>query len=374
MRVAIFGGAFDPIHCEHFKLVEAAIQQLKLDKVIVMPSFLSPHKQNGNTSARDRFEMCRLAFRRVPQVTVSDYELCRSDTSYSYLTCKWFSQQYPQAQRFFLVGADMLGNFPQWYQPQEILKYVDLAACGRGAELSKDDHRKFIEKFGCDFCEVHFTGDNISSTELRVALAFPDSDLSAIDENVLAYIRERELYQYPVQARALTLEKSERRVHSYRVARMACKRARELKIKEENALLAAMLHDCGKYISLDDPLLSAFQPQNDVPQTVMHQYIGAYLAEHEFGIADEDILNAIRYHTSGRPNMSMLEKLIFLSDLLEEGRAFPGVEDLRKLFWRDIDECLIESLREQLKYLQKENIPICPLTEQAYRWISLNKS
>lgn len=375
MRVAIFGGAFDPVHIEHVKLVRAAIEQLRLDKVIVMPSFLSPHKQNGgNVSAQERYEMCRIAFRNVHEAEVSDFELLRGETSYSYVTCGWLAERYPSAERFFLVGADMLDYFPRWVRPREILRFVRLAACGRGVVLTQKEHDKFLENFGTDFSEVNFTGKEISSTGLRVALAFPNTDLSALDEEVLAYIEERGLYRFPAYSCALELEKPERRAHSYRVARMACARARSLGIKEEKALLSAMLHDCGKSLSLEDPLLSDFCAPKNVPDAVMHQFSGAFLAEHKFGITDEEILDAIRYHTSGKPDMSPLGKLIFLSDLLEEGRHFEGVAPLRKLFWVDLDACLERALEEQLNYLRRDNKPIFPLTELAYRWILEHKS
>ena len=100
----------------------------------------------------------------------------------------------------------------------------------------------------------------------------------------------------------------------------------------------------------------------------MHQYTGAYLAEHTFGVTDTDVLNAIRYHTSGRPNMSTLEKLIFLSDMLEAGRDFPHINSLRAWFGRDLDECMYRSLRYELKYLKKGKGEIYPLTFRAYEY------
>ena len=104
----------------------------------------------------------------------------------------------------------------------------------------------------------------------------------------------------------------------------------------------------------------------------MHQYGGAYVAEHVFGVRDEGILNAVRYHTSGRENMSGLEKLIFLADLLEEGRDFDGVEKLRKIFRRDVDECFMAALKNQLEYLKATGGEVYPLTERAYLYMKEN--
>lgn len=371
MRIALFGGSFDPVHKEHVNLIASAIRALRLDRVLIMPSRVAPHKREGaHASGEERLAMCRIAFRNLPEAEVSDFELRQENTSYSYLTCRWFAERHPDAERFFLVGADMLENFFFWRNPDEILKNVTLAACGRGDLLPQEFHRRFIGRFGCDFQEVPYIGRAISSTNLRVSIGFGKNDLPDLDEEVFRYLCKRKLYQYPVQLRALDLEKPERREHSFRVACMACERARGLQIQEEKALLASMLHDCGKNVSLSDLMAKGFVPPEKVPGPVMHQYSGAYLAEHVFAVKDEDVLNAIRYHTSGRAEMSELEKLIYLSDLLEEGRRFPGVEMLRDLFWKDLDQCLFVSLKEQIKYLEKEKKSIYFLTKEAFHWIS----
>ena len=149
---------------------------------------------------------------------------------------------------------------------------------------------------------------------------------------------------------------------------MACKRSKSLGIPLEKALIAAMLHDCGKYVSLSSPLLAGFRCPPGVPEPVLHQYTGAYLAEHSFGVSDAEILDAIRYHTSGREGMGRLEKLVFLSDMLEDGRNYDGVEALRALFWRDLDACLKTAFCEQLAFLRASGRPVYPLTERAAEW------
>ena len=102
-----------------------------------------------------------------------------------------------------------------------------------------------------------------------------------------------------------------------------------------------------------------------------HQFAGAYVAEKHFGVTDEDVLNAIRYHTSGRPNMSELEKLIFLADMLEEERHYDGVEELRALFWarEGLDACLTEALYQTLQFIKNKKEKMYPLTEAAYEYM-----
>ncbi len=368
MAIGIFGGSFDPVHSQHVRYAEEAIKSLGLTKLYVLPSFVAPHKKSGaHASASDRLELCKLAFSHLPEVEVSDYEIKAGGTSYSYLTCRHFKEEYPDEKIYFFVGADMLEDFFTWRNPDELLEYCTLAACGRGKEGTEVLKARFFQRFQKEFVTVPFRGEEVSSTQIRVNLAFrrPSGLPSAVEE----YIRRKNLYEYPCIFEALALEKPSRQAHTYRVAMMATMRARSVGVGEEAALLAAALHDCTKYLPLDDARLRDCTIAHDVPSPVVHQFTGAYLAERTLGISDGEILNAIRYHTSGRENMSTLEKLIFLADTLEEERDFPHVEELRALFWQDLDECLYQTLAHQTEYLRKTGKEIYPLTERAYRWI-----
>ncbi len=375
MKIGLFGGSFDPVHAEHVRFAQAARAALGLDRLIVLPAGVAPHKPCGAfASGEDRLAMCRIAFAGIPWAEVSPFEVNEGGRSYTYLTCRHFAQLYPGAQLFFLVGEDMLEDFFSWKEPDDILAHATLAACGRGDRAPDALHARFRARFQRDFVTVPFTGEAVSSRMLRTALAFGKPS-EGVDGGVMDYIRKNGLYTHPAIAPALALEKEARREHSYRVARMAVERAHSLRIPEPKALLAAALHDCGKYVPHDSPLLEDFTPPEQVPAPVMHQYTGAYLARHSFGIEEEDVLDAIRYHTSGRAEMSPLGMLIYLADLLEEGRDFAGVEELRALFWTDLEGCFLRSLEEQLVYLKHTKKPVYPLTEQAYRWIKqkLNK-
>ncbi len=372
MKIALFGGSFDPVHNEHIGYIRAAKEALGLNKVIVIPSYRAPHKSFGAVAqAQDRLNMCRLALGEISYAEVSDFEIARKEKSYTYITAEHFAEVHRGSELYFLVGADMLEDFFTWKEPERILSKVTLAACARGGESASQTHERFVQRFNKDYIEIPFAGDHTSSTELRVRLAFGE-EAKGLDFRVSEYIRERDLYGYPCIAPALALEKEERRKHSFRVALMATARARSLRISEEKALLAAALHDCGKYVPPDSPLLEGFTLPDDVPAPVVHQYTGAYLAERIFGIGDEEILDAIRYHTSGREDMTPLGKLIFLADMLESGRTFEGVEALRKAFWRDLDECLLLCFEHQNAYLEKnqnKGSAIYSLTKRAYNWL-----
>ena len=374
MRIGIFGGSFDPVHREHVRFVRAAIDCLRLDKVFVMPAHTPPHKPYRVLSSdEDRLEMCRLAFSDLSQVEISDYEIKQGGTSFTYLTCRHFRAQFPTAEIFFLVGTDMLRDFPTWRNPQSIVNDVTIAVCGRNDEAGwwEREQRAFQEKFGKEFARVDYNGEDVSSTKIRVLAGAGMRLTDFVDEKTAAYIREKGLFKIQNADKALALEKPERQAHSIRVANLATARALQLKIPERKAIAAALFHDCGKNLSPDSPYLAGFTPPTEwgeVPRSVWHQYAGAYVAEKHFGVTDEDVLNAIRYHTSGRPNMSELEKLIFLADMLEVERDYDCVDVLRGLFWdKDgLDNCLERALYETLLFLKAKKAEIYPLTQQAY--------
>lgn len=368
MRIALFGGSFDPVHREHVRMARAAVETLGLDKLFIVPSFLAPHKAGGaSAGGEERLEMCRLAFRKVKNAEVSDLELRAGGTSYTYLTCRAFRERYPQAEIFFLMGADMFADFPHWKMPEDILSNVKLAVCGRGDAVSEAAREEFAARFHAPVECIPFVGEEVSSTDIRVKLAFGLRP-KEMDAKVYSYVHRRGLYADPVIPAALKLERPRRREHSLRVARMACGRARSLGIPEHKALIASALHDCGKYVPLSSPLLADFDPPFGVPAPVMHQFTGAYLAEHVFGVTDEDVLNAIRYHTSGRGGMSELEELIYLSDLLEAERDFAGIAKLREMFRTDLHACLVCSLALQIDFLLARGGEIYELTREAYEW------
>ena len=371
MKIAIFGGSFDPVHAEHVSIARAAREKLGADRVVVVPAFLPPHKAERHLApAAARLEMARLAFAGIPGCEVSPYEINAGGTSYTVRTLRRFRALYPQDELFLLVGADMLRDFYTWKQPEDILSMATLVACGREGDPAdfKKEQKRFTARFGVPFLPLGYTGAAVSSTEVRVLCAFGEDARGLLPAEVADYIDANELYRVgPVRA-ALGYLTPARRKHSLRVALTAAGRAAQVGVSEYDAVLAAGLHDCAKTLPPDAPALAGFCPPDDVPAPVLHQYAGAYVAEHTLGVTDQNVLDAIRYHTSGRPAMSALEKLIFLADMLEPGRDFPGIRRLRKLFAESLDACMYRSLKEEIKHLKKGKGSIYPLTFRAYEY------
>ena len=373
MNIGIFGGSFDPPHLEHVRLAAAAVGSLNLDKLFVVPAHTPPHKKDKVLSSdENRLEMCRIAFNDCPRTEVSDCEIRQGGTSYTYLTCRRFRELYPAAKLFWLVGTDMLRDFPTWRNPEEILSLASLAVCARAEKpgWTETELKDFTARFQTDFAIIRYDGKDVSSTEVRVLAAAGEDVISLVGAKTAEYIRKNRLYEIPHAREALLLEKPSRRAHSIRVALFAAEYAAKFGISEKQAVTAALFHDCAKNLPPDSPYLRGFRPPKGVPEPVLHQYSGAYVAEKFFEVTDGEVLDAIRYHTSGRADMTSLEKLVFLSDMLESGRQFDGVEKLRKIFREEgLDPCMRQALKDTLSYLEKSGGEIYPLTREAYEFL-----
>lgn len=372
MVIILYGGAFNPVHREHVALAKAAVKKFKPDKLIVIPTAVSPHKSGGlAASAGDRFRMCRLAFSGIACAEVSDFEISRGGVSYSYVTCEHFRDLYPGAELYFLMGGDMLASFSSWKEPERILACVTLAAGARESSKELKKSRSEVERmFSVKVERVRYTGQKVSSTCVRALACLGGSVGAYVLPQVGQYIKENKLYFDANLAGAGELEKKSRWAHSMRVAVMCAENAARARLTEHQAITMAALHDVAKNLPKDSPYLKDFVPPEGVPSPVMHQYSGAYVAQRYFGLEDKNLLNAIRYHTSGRAGMSDAEMLLYLCDMLESGRSFEGVEQLREVFSTcDLPRAMLAALEHQIAYLGDGAADIYPLTKQAYLYL-----
>lgn len=371
MKIAIFGGAFNPVHREHLNIAAAAVKSLGLDKLIVVPTAVSPHKSGSLCAGgKDRLEMCRLAFGKIAQAEISDFELSRGGVSYSYITCEHFNSLYPDDELYFLMGEDMLASFPRWKNPERILACVKIAACARESDSRFSESVKAVgRELSIEIRRVPYVGGKVSSTRVRTLAALGEDISEYVTDKVCQYIESKGLYALNNLRPVKSLEKSSRWAHTVRVAIMCAENAKRADLTEEQAITMAALHDAAKNLKPDSPYLVGFVPPEGVPDPVMHQFSGAFVARKFFGVTDENLLNAIRYHTSGRPGMSDAEALLYLCDMLEEGRSFDGVDGLRELFYRDVNLCLYRALKQQVDYLASTGAPVYYLTEKAYEYL-----
>lgn len=365
-RIAIFGGTFNPVHDEHVATAVAAVKELKLDKIFITPAFLPPHKNVSPAKPTDRINMLKIAFRALPQAEISDFELLNGGKSYSYVTAEHFRAKYKDAEIFMIVGGDMLKDFKTWKYPDRILSAVKLAVVLREGYFTDVEKERgyFQEVFGKDFVTLDYVGKAVSSTAIRIRLAFGLKP-QGISGEVSEYIRDFAVYPPDVYERYIIGHLPEKRVvHTANVVILAMKKAKELGLDYEKVRVAATLHDCAKYD--DYKKYDGFILPEDVPQPVVHAFLGAFVAEKVLGVTDAEVLDAIRYHTSGKAEMSTLGKLIFVADMLEEGRNYEGVDILRKEFDADFESCFRLCIKEETLHLLNKKQYVYAETVNAY--------
>ncbi len=336
MRIGIFGGSFDPIHNDHYEICTKFKNSLNLDRVIVLPTHLSPFKSEFLSSPKMRKEMVEIAFSALDYVTVSDFEINSAQPSYTYKTIEWVKSQNQNAELFLLIGVDSLVNFLKWKNVEYILNNVTLTVMGRNGYNLNAEVEKFKKATNKPIFSFDFNG-KISSTFVRELLKLGVMPNEYLNCKVIDYIKENNLYKgneyYKYVANEL---KESRLIHTAGVIVLAEKYAKRMGEKVEKAKLAALLHDVAKYKKRED-FLCVNIPQS-APESIVHQYIGAHIAKNTLNIQDENVINAIAYHSTGRPNMSTLEKIIFLADLLEEGRTYDEVVQLRLAVEKDFEK------------------------------------
>ncbi len=366
-RIAVFGGTFNPAHVEHIKLAKHAVAELGLDKLFIMPTYLPPHKNIIPAPATDRLEMLKIAFKGVDKVEISDYEISMQGKSYTYLTVEHFKSVYPDAELFFIVGGDMLTDFKNWRFPERIMGVCTLATFGRDDYFTdyEKEQEYFRKTFGKEFVRLSYEGERYSSTKIRVYSAFGLSISGQVADGVEEYIKSRNLYGGDIYTEYIKKNLPLKRIkHTADVVVTAMQKVKELKLDGEKVRISATLHDCAKYF--DKRAFKDFSMPIDVPQPVEHAFLGEYVARTVLGVADEEILDAIKYHTSGKPNMTTLGKLIFVADMVEEGRTYEGVEELRKLYEEDFERCFVECLKEEVLHLINKKQYIYSKTLEAY--------
>lgn len=203
-RFGVFGGSFDPIHVGHLSIAQQVRNALKLEKVILLPAAMPPHKRDGRelAPAADRLAMCELAIHNLHGLAVSDFELRKAGVSYTVETARALRQAYgPEARIFFIIGSDSLADLPHWYEVQELLGLLDFAVAERREAPLKDSLWQEIRKALGPAVEeklrlgvVAVKRVDVSSTLIRDLLQAGAAIPGYLRRDVEDYIRQKGLY------------------------------------------------------------------------------------------------------------------------------------------------------------------------------------
>ena len=389
VKIGIYGGTFNPPHTGHMQAAKQAVQILNLDKLLLIPDRIAPHKEipAGSPTPEQRLEMLQIAASSVPRSEVSDIELKRDGPSYSYLTVEALREEYPDADLYLLMGTDMFLSFHTWREPERIIRHATLAIFYRGERGEKEKilaQQTAMEAMGAKVELVENQVLSISSTQLRRLIAF-DCAGEFLPAGVGDYIREKGLYNTAENWKNLPMEQLEpivlRLLNPNRINHVlgcrdtAVELARRWGADENDAARAGILHDITK--ALDGPLqLTLCREYGTIldefgykyPKT-LHALTGSLVAERVFGESPA-VVNAICHHTTGKADMNLLEKIIYVADYMEPCRNFPGVEKLRELAFSDIDAALKLGLEMTLEHLKNLGDEVSPASREALEFLN----
>ena len=390
MKIGVYGGTFNPPHLGHLIAARAVFDLLKLDKLLLVPAGLPPHKAlpAGSPTAEQRLEMTRLAAEQLglgDRVQVLDLELRRQGKSYTADTLSQIRELYPEAELWLLMGTDMFLTLQTWHEPEAIFAQAGIAAFGRTEEDTEElfsVQREYLYRTYPDARIFTLTIPgvvDISSTELREQLS-ADRGANLLAPAVYGYILREGLYGTGAELKHLPLSKLRPVALSYlkhkRIPHVLGTEQEAIRLAErygadvEKARVGALLHDCTKKLDMEAQLALCrhYGIQLDELEQkalkLLHAKTGAAIARDVFGV-DEEIYSAILWHTTGHANMTLLEKILYLADYIEPSRDFPGVDKLRAVCYKDLDAGLLMGLEMTIGEMNAMGNPVHHATIEA---------
>ena len=388
MRIGIYGGTFNPPHKGHVRLAEAMLRDARLDKILIIPAGIPPHKESSELADdNSRLEMCNLAFSESC-FEISDIELKRDGKSYTVDTVTELRKIYPDDELFLIIGSDMLLCFDKWYRYKDILKEVTLCVATREDEISCEELLCFAGNIlGLSEGEIlvsEISAFECSSTDVRKKVKAGECTEELLFDSVRDYIAKNGIYTDEYTPwRSLLKERllEKRYIHSLNVADSARELAKKYGADEEKAYFAGLVHDVMKNASDEEQLqimekggiiLSRTEKNNP---KLWHAMAGECYLRTELGITDSDILLSVRYHTTGRAEMSLLEKIVYIADYISIERNYFDVDVMRKLALNEgLDEAALYALKFSFVSLSGKEKLIHADSVEYYNELVINKT
>ncbi len=389
--IAIMGGTFDPIHNGHLVTAEAVRHRFKVDRVVFIPTGRPAHKTDKQVTHNEhRYLMTVLATMRNENFDVSRIEIDRPGITYTIDTIEALKKICrPDVRLYFITGADAIHQIMSWKEPERLLTLCDFVAVTRPGYRKNqmfEEIGEIREKFASRIHYMEVPALAISSSDIRERARKGEPIKYLLPQEVEDYIHKFKLYQnmekdevkfmLPIETMREKLQSAlsvKRYIHTMGVAEEAIKLAEIYGTQKAQA--AGLLHDCAKdypeemrlrfcreyKVKLDDVM----ERQTDL----IHPFLGAEVARREYLVTDGEILDAIRYHTTGRADMSLLEKIIFIADYIEPNREkFEGLEEARRLAYLDLDMAMRYILEETIAFVKQRGRLLHPLSLEALEY------
>ena len=389
-RIGIMGGTLDPVHMGHIRMALTALEQARLDRVLMLPSGNPPHKA-GVTPAADRWRMLTTACAALPEeyasrLEPSRVEMDRTGTIYTVDTLSILKEKYPKAELFYLIGTDTLMELKNWREYGTVLRLTRFLVCPRSSRYTADElsaERDRLTMLGGRIEWLDMDVLDVSSTQIRQAIrnGEPAPHLPAI---VQEYAEVCGLYgaitRIPEAGGWLeklhTALSAKRFAHTLGVAATARRLALRHGLDVDSAEAAGLLHDCAKCLPLQE--MQRIVRSNDLTQdegllesdALLHAIAGAQVARDDYGVTDPVLLDAIRRHTTGAPGMSKLDMAVWLADAIEPTREpYPGLDELRALADVSLEKAILSSMESTLRYVRKRGKSVHPATMETIAWL-----
>lgn len=392
IKRGLFGGTFDPIHNGHIEMALRLKEQLGLDSVVLMPTFVPPHKLKEHMApAHHRLAMCRLAVQAHPGLTVSELELQRQGASFTVDTLEELQRQEPDTQWYLFTGADMFCTLRTWYRFADIARMAVLCTVPReGTDTaSLRAYAASLEAEGVACYVDAQPVQTVSSTRVRELLAAGEGLSGLVPEAVEQYIHLHGLYTGGVMDHRTRDEQftaiirarlgDHRFHHSLCVAEEAARLAKKYGADPQRAYTAGLLHDIMKDTDaksqlkiLADFAILLSEAEQSSP-ALWHARTGEVFLRHILGVTEEDILQAVRYHTTGRAGMSLLERVLFVADFTSADRDYPDIGEIRRLAEISLEQAMLYGMDYTIRDLLKNGRTIHPDTVAAYNDIVLSE-
>ncbi len=380
LKLGIMGGTFNPVHEGHLMIARVAMKAAQLDEVIFLPSGQPPHKQSVSlASPISRLNMTILAVQGQKEFSVSDMEVLRLGTTYTVDTLEQMKQVHSLAQLYYIIGGDTLFQMETWRSAEKVFSMLEgvvvIPRPGIDCTVLDSKAQSLSVKLGLkNYVIAEECGPDISSTDVRRKIEAGESTAGLLPASVSDYIAAHGLYGAAYSQTVMHLKHtlSEYRFrHTLSVAETAVWLAYRVGVDPFQAHLAGLLHDCAR--NMDAPTLlrliksggiSADELELSMP-ALLHAPAGAALARTQYHVSDPAVLSAIRWHTTGRRNMTALEKVVYLADMIEPERtAYPGLEELRKSALGDLDEAVHMAAAQNAAYVAERGKKLHPRTTE----------
>jgi len=409
MRIGLYGGAFDPIHNGHVSMIRGVLDSKAADIVIVIPSARNPFKPGRSlTCAPYRYYMVKDVVEDLfdDKVFVSDIEFKIEGTSYtdtivdkvrdpSYIKgflkdCGFSSKKAEASHDFFwIAGSDSLKTLYSWHNAKSLVSKIDfLMAIRPGDKTSVEEViRLNSDNLGIpvNITAFDIEGINIASSGIRASGNFDE-----VPKKAMEFIAEHDLYNAQEILSSASEEacahftevgiwmykylKKKRLLHTLNTGLLSAYLAKCHGGDVDKALIAGAVHDCAKELPIEEQARLARIRSGDlfVEDKLLHSPAGAVFYADTFDRDDEEILDAITYHTTGRGDMTLLDEIVFLADKIEPSRTYTDLSLMRKLAPEDLDGAARLCLESVVDKFRKKGRPVHPLTEDFMKSLGMN--